>query len=161
MVCVYVCILLPAPPSLLQNFADSRIRVKGRFVKKEDEAILFEMSGLAGDPNAPAPPESAAGSMMPTPPPPIPPTQPTTEIDPDEDLNLESLFPDPPDEDEDLGAAAAAVMAPAVMGYASLPPITTQPMMKVVGVPLSSAQSTTTTTTTAVTTNKNAYMHLA
>lgn len=29
-----------------KNFADSRIRVKGRFVKKEDEAILLEVSTL-------------------------------------------------------------------------------------------------------------------
>lgn len=29
-----------------QNFADSRVRVKGRFVKKEDEAILMELNTL-------------------------------------------------------------------------------------------------------------------
>lgn len=30
----------------MQNFADSRVRVKGRFVKKEDEAILMELNTL-------------------------------------------------------------------------------------------------------------------
>lgn len=33
-------------PAVPQNFADSRVRVKGRFVKKEDEAILLELNTL-------------------------------------------------------------------------------------------------------------------
>ena len=30
-----------------KNFADTRLRVKGRFVKKEDEVLLKELVGLA------------------------------------------------------------------------------------------------------------------
>lgn len=30
-----------------KNFADSRLRVKGRFVKKEDEELLRELMNLA------------------------------------------------------------------------------------------------------------------
>jgi hypothetical protein len=30
-----------------KNFADSRLRVKGRFVKKEDEEVLIQMLSLA------------------------------------------------------------------------------------------------------------------
>ena len=29
-----------------KNFADSRLRVKGRFVKKEDEQLLRELIGM-------------------------------------------------------------------------------------------------------------------
>lgn len=31
-----------------KNFADSRVRVKGRFVKKEDEELLRELQGIDG-----------------------------------------------------------------------------------------------------------------
>lgn len=40
-VCLSICHFFPT-----QNFADSRVRVKGRFVKKEDEAILMEVNTL-------------------------------------------------------------------------------------------------------------------
>jgi hypothetical protein len=33
--------------ALLQNFADSRIRIKGRFVKKTDEALLLELNNTS------------------------------------------------------------------------------------------------------------------
>jgi hypothetical protein len=36
--------------ALLQEFAESRIRVKGRFVKKEDEAILTSLLGVVVPP---------------------------------------------------------------------------------------------------------------
>ena len=46
-----------------KNFADSRIRVKGRFVKKEDEAILLEVSTLTSkEPDATASSAEAAAA---------------------------------------------------------------------------------------------------
>eukprot|EP00624_Nannochloropsis_granulata_P001447 evm.model.NODE_17242_length_7764_cov_16.608450.4 len=45
-----------------KNFADSRVRVKGRFVKKEDEAILIEVNTLTSREGAmDAVPASAGG----------------------------------------------------------------------------------------------------
>lgn len=32
-----------------KNFADSRLRVKGRFVKKEDEELMRELKDLSGE----------------------------------------------------------------------------------------------------------------
>ena len=52
----------------IQNFADSRVRVKGRFVKKEDESILVELNALTG--LAPTPEDQQtplAPSLMPLP----------------------------------------------------------------------------------------------
>lgn len=46
-----------------KNFADSRVRVKGRFVKKEDEAILIEVNTLTSKEGAmDAAPVSAGGA---------------------------------------------------------------------------------------------------